>query len=130
MKYPLKICNSMERRAGRRKYRVLRKGTERPHSGTYNLHYEEGTYCCGACSEPLFESNSKFDAHCGWPSLTIQFGKVKYVLDKTHGMTRTEIVCANCGSHLGHLMMVQPLLAKGIVSTQYQSISNNNKWIY
>jgi peptide-methionine (R)-S-oxide reductase len=103
MKYPLeKSATQWKEELGEEKYRVLReKGTER-HSGTYNLHYEEGTYCCGACSEPLFESNSKFDAHCGWPS-TIQFGKVKYVLDKTHGMTRTEIVCANCGSHLGHL---------------------------
>jgi peptide-methionine (R)-S-oxide reductase len=86
------------------KYRVLREKERSVHSGTYNLHYEEGTYCCGACSEPLFESNSKFDAHCGWPSFDDSIpGKVKYVLDKTHGMTRTEIVCANCGSHLGHL---------------------------
>ena len=68
------------------------------------MHYAKGTYCCGACSTPLFESNSKFDAHCGWPSFDEAIpGKVKYILDKTHGMTRTEIVCENCGGHLGHV---------------------------
>jgi peptide-methionine (R)-S-oxide reductase len=106
MKYPLeKSEGQWKEDLGVEKYRVLReKGTERPHTGTYNLHYEQGTYCCGACSEPLFESTSKFDAHCGWPSFDDSIPeKVKYVLDKTHGMIRTEIVCANCGSHLGHL---------------------------
>ena len=50
-------------------YRILRKkGTEMPHSGVYNLHFEKGTYCCAGCHEPLFESHTKFDAHCGWPS--------------------------------------------------------------
>jgi methionine-R-sulfoxide reductase len=95
------------------------------------IYYEEGTYCCGACSEPLFESNSKFDAHCGWPSFDDSIpGKVKYVLDKTHGMTRTEIVCANCGSHLGHLFNDGPTATgQRYCVNSYQSISNN-KWIY
>tara|TARA_R110000868_G_scaffold358814_3_gene620545 strand:+ start:14583 stop:14981 length:399 start_codon:yes stop_codon:yes gene_type:complete len=86
-------------------YRVLRnKGTERPHTGAYNLHFENGTYVCAACHEPLFESNSKFDAHCGWPSFDDSIkGTVDYVLDKSHGMMRTEIVCSNCGGHLGHV---------------------------
>jgi peptide-methionine (R)-S-oxide reductase len=75
MKYPLeKSATQWKEELGEEKYRVLREKERSPHSGTYNLHYEEGTYCCGACSEPLFESNSKFDAH-GWPSLTIQFWK-------------------------------------------------------
>jgi peptide-methionine (R)-S-oxide reductase len=106
MKYPLEKSEAQWKEdLGEEKYDVLRKkGTERPHTGSYNLHYEEGIYCCGACFEPIFESNSKFDAHCGWPSFDNSIpGKVKYVLDKTHGMIRTEIVCANCGSHLGHL---------------------------
>ncbi len=86
-------------------YRVLRtKGTERPHTGTYNLHFENGTYVCAACHEPLFKSDSKFDAHCGWPSFDDSIkGTVDYVLDKSHGITRTEIVCSNCGGHLGHV---------------------------
>ena len=86
-------------------YRILRdKGTERPHTGKFNLHFEEGTYKCAGCNQQLFESSSKFDAHCGWPSFDESIkGTVKYVLDKTHGMIRTEIVCSNCGGHLGHV---------------------------
>ena len=90
---------------GVEKYKILRqKGTEYPHSGTYNLHYEKGTYGCGGCGEPLFESNSKFDAHCGWPSFDESIpGKVSYIKDVTLGMSRTEIVCTNCVGHLGHV---------------------------
>ena len=86
-------------------YRVLRnKGTELPHSGKFNLHFDEGTYKCAACKQQLFESNSKFDAHCGWPSFDDAIeGTVERVLDKSHGMLRTEILCSNCGSHLGHV---------------------------
>ena len=91
-------------------YGVLRnKGTERPHSGKYNLHFENGTYTCAGCHQPLFESNSKFDAHCGWPSFDDSInGTVEYVLDKSHGMVRTEIVCSNCGGHLGHVFSDGP----------------------
>lgn len=90
---------------GEERYRILRKkGTERPFSGTYNLTAEEGTYKCGACSTPLFESDSKFDSGCGWPSFDESIeGSVEYIQDKTLGMIRTEILCANCGSHLGHI---------------------------
>ncbi|GAA4281788.1 peptide-methionine (R)-S-oxide reductase MsrB [Gaetbulibacter aestuarii] len=86
-------------------YRVLReKGTERPHTGKFNLHFEDGTYVCKGCGQKLFESDSKFDAHCGWPSFDKAIkGTVDYVLDKSHGMIRTEIVCSNCGGHLGHV---------------------------
>jgi len=90
---------------GEEQYRVLRtKGTERPHTGKFNLHFEKGAYNCAACNQQLFESNSKFDAHCGWPSFDDSIeGKVERILDKSHGMLRTEIVCSNCGSHLGHV---------------------------
>lgn len=86
-------------------YRILRnKGTELPHTGKYNLHFENGNYHCAACNEVLFESESKFDAHCGWPSFDKAIkDKIEYVLDKSHGMLRTEILCNNCGSHLGHV---------------------------
>ena len=86
-------------------YRILRqKGTERPHTGKFNLHFENGVYTCAACGQQLFESDSKFDAHCGWPSFDKSIkGTVEYVLDKSHGMIRTEIVCSNCGGHLGHV---------------------------
>ena len=90
---------------GTERYKILRlKGTEFPHSGKYNLHFEEGTYTCGACGEPLFASESKFNSSCGWPSFDDALpGKIEYVKDTSHGMIRTEILCANCGSHLGHV---------------------------
>lgn len=84
---------------------IVNKGTERPGTGQYNLHFEDGQYRCKACGEVLFDSASKFDAGCGWPSFDreIETGKIKEVFDDSHGMRRTEIVCANCGGHLGHV---------------------------
>lgn len=87
-------------------YRVLRQaGTERPGTGEYNLHFQNGVYTCAGCGETLFDSSSKFDAHCGWPSFDaeIESGKIIERLDKSHGMIRTEILCGNCGGHLGHV---------------------------
>jgi peptide-methionine (R)-S-oxide reductase len=94
-----------KKQLGLEKYKILRqKGTEFPHTGKYNLHFEKGTYCCAGCDEALFESNSKFDVHCGWPSFDESIpGKVEYIKDTTHGMIRTEILCSSCGSHLGHV---------------------------
>ncbi|MUP45469.1 peptide-methionine (R)-S-oxide reductase MsrB [Gramella sp. BOM4] len=86
-------------------YRILReKGTEAPHTGEYNLHFEEGTYKCAACGEKLFDSDAKFESGCGWPSFDEAIdGKIEYIQDRSFGMIRTEILCANCGSHLGHV---------------------------
>ena len=88
-------------------FRVLReKGTEYPGTGTYNNHFEKGMYVCGGCGYELFSSEQKFDSHCGWPSFDGELGggdKIKKVKDFSHGMVRTEIVCARCGGHLGHL---------------------------
>ena len=87
------------------KYSVLlKKGTEKPFSGKFNLHFEKGTYNCGACNFSLFNSDNKFDSGCGWPSFDdAKKDAVEFVLDKSLGMLRTEIVCSNCGSHLGHI---------------------------
>ena len=86
-------------------YYVLRqKGTERPFTGKYNLHFETGNYHCKACNAVLFESDHKFESGCGWPSFdTAVEGAIEYVRDTSHGMIRTETLCANCGSHLGHV---------------------------
>lgn len=87
-------------------YRVLReKGTERPFSSEYETMWDSGTYVCKACGAELFHSNTKFDAHCGWPSFyqSIDKSAVKEILDTSHGMVRTEVVCARCGGHLGHV---------------------------
>ena len=86
-------------------YRVLReKGTEPPFSGEY-LHAEgDGTFTCAACGNPLFSSDAKFDSGTGWPSFDQALpGAVEYHTDDSHGMVRTEITCARCGSHLGHV---------------------------
>jgi methionine-R-sulfoxide reductase len=88
------------------KYNVLReKGTEAPFTGKYYLNKEKGIYVCGACGNELFTSDMKFDSGCGWPSFDreIEGGKIITKRDTSHGMIRTEILCARCGSHLGHL---------------------------
>ena len=97
--------NEWKEQLGTERYKILRKkGTEMPHSGEYNLHFENGIYKCGACGEPLFESDSKFESGCGWPSFDKAIpGKIEYIKDTSFGMIRTEIVCSNCGSHLGHV---------------------------
>jgi peptide-methionine (R)-S-oxide reductase len=87
-------------------YRVMReKGTERPFTGKYESFWEDGVYKCGACGEPLFESEAKFDAGCGWPSFSSPLNNqnVKEHADHSLRMTRTEVTCANCGAHLGHV---------------------------
>lgn len=86
-------------------YYVLReKGTDLPSEGGYTNHFEKGTYHCAACDAQLFESGTKFESHCGWPSFDDAIpGAVDYKLDKSHGMIRTEILCTNCGGHLGHI---------------------------
>ena len=87
-------------------YRVLReKGTEAPFSGKYNLHFENGVYTCVGCGNKLFASDAKFDAGCGWPSFYkgVDEGSIITEQDTSLGMTRTEILCANCGGHLGHV---------------------------
>ncbi len=91
---------------GPEQYRILRgKGTERPFTGKYNVHKEDGMYCCAACGTPLFSSETKYDSGCGWPAFFAPADKekIEYVLDKSHGMLRTEILCKNCGGHLGHV---------------------------
>ena len=86
-------------------YEILRnKGTERPYTGKYDKFFEDGVYVCAACGNPLFESDTKFDSHCGWPSFDQAIkGSVIYKEDRSHGMVRTEVMCANCGGHLGHV---------------------------
>jgi len=87
-------------------YRVLReKGTERPGTGEYNLHFEEGEYKCAGCGTVLFGSDTKYESHCGWPSFydIDDKSKIKEIKDTSHGMIRTEVVCSNCSGHLGHV---------------------------
>ncbi len=87
-------------------YHVCReKGTERPFTGEYWNTREKGVYNCRCCGEPLFLSDSKFDAGCGWPSF-FQPADAELILeeqDRSHGMLRTEVMCKACGAHLGHV---------------------------
>jgi len=87
-------------------YRVTReKGTERPFSGEYNDCNREGTYVCVCCGQPLFSSDNKFDAGCGWPSFNQALNEeaVDEARDLSHFMIRTEILCSRCDAHLGHV---------------------------
>ena len=81
---------------------ILNKGTERPNTGKYNKHYDDGIYSCKQCDTPLYQSEQKFDAGCGWPSFDDEIeGAVEQVPDADG--RRIEIVCANCKGHLGHV---------------------------
>lgn len=86
-------------------YEVARlKGTEWAHTGKYNKTSDKGMYYCAVCGNPLFKSDAKFASSCGWPSFYESLeGGVRYEDDNTHGMRRTEVLCARCDSHLGHI---------------------------
>ena len=91
---------------GPERYAILREaGTERPFTGELLRIRDDGTYLCGACGGELFASSEKFDSHCGWPSFThpAQQRNVRLLDDFSHGMHRTEVRCARCDSHLGHV---------------------------
>jgi peptide-methionine (R)-S-oxide reductase len=91
---------------GPERYEVMRqKATERPFTGKYVNEKTPGVYTCGACGVELFKSDTKFDSGSGWPSFTEPANQenVELIEDRTHGMTRTEVLCKNCGSHLGHV---------------------------
>jgi peptide-methionine (R)-S-oxide reductase len=78
--------------------------TERSFTGKYERHWVDGSYHCICCGAKLFESGAKFDAGCGWPSFwRTAPGAIREIEDRSHGMTRTETVCAQCGAHLGHV---------------------------
>lgn len=104
--YPVKKSESeWKEQLSEEQYRILRqKGTEAPHSGKYNMHFDNGEYHCAACEAKLFEGESKFKSNCGWPSFDNAIdGAIEYVQDRSFGMVRTEILCSNCGGHIGHV---------------------------
>jgi peptide-methionine (R)-S-oxide reductase len=87
-------------------FRVLRlKGTESPFTGKYWNNSEKGMYYCAGCGTPLFDSSSKFNSECGWPSFSapLQDSKIKEETDRSFNMKRTEVLCQKCGGHLGHV---------------------------
>ncbi|KAJ2657444.1 Peptide methionine sulfoxide reductase B2, chloroplastic [Coemansia sp. RSA 1200] len=86
-------------------FRILRqRGTEAPGTGKYVNTKDLGVYTCGACGAQLYESTTKFDSGCGWPAFFDAIpGAIDRIEDRSHGMVRTEIVCSNCQSHLGHV---------------------------
>lgn len=90
---------------------ILEKATDRPYTGEYTENKSTGTYICRQCNNPLYDSKDKFDSHCGWPSFDDEIkGSVKRIPD-ADGM-RTEIVCNNCGGHLGHVFLDEGFTSK------------------
>ena len=98
-------------------YHVLREaGTERAFTGQYDKHYEDGTYSCAGCGTTLFESDAKYNSGCGWPAFTKPAGgeTIEERRDVSFGMVRTEVLCAKCGGHLGHVFPDGPADAGGM----------------
>lgn len=94
---------------------IVFKGTEEPNSGLYNKHFQEGVYICKACNNPLFNSNSKFESNCGWPSFDDEIkGAIIRYPDNSLGMNRVEICCSNCKGHLGHVFVGERFTQKNI----------------
>ena len=94
-----------KKKLSREQYHILReKGTEAPFSGKYVTFDKNGKYICAACGNELFDSETKFGSDCGWPSFyDAKKDVVEFKRDFSHGMTRTEVLCRKCGSHLGHI---------------------------
>jgi len=88
-----------------------RAATERPFTGKYEAHWADGSYHCICCGNKLFDSSTKFDAGCGWPSFSQAAvpGAIEEIVDRSHGMVRTETVCAQCKAHLGHVFEDGPV---------------------
>lgn len=98
-------------------FRILvEKGTERPFTGEFLDNKDAGVYKCAACETPLFNSDSKYDSGSGWPSFydVIDKGNVELIKDNSLGMIRVEVVCANCGGHLGHVFEDGPKDSTGL----------------
>lgn len=95
-------------------YKILReKGTEAPFTGKFYKNFEKGIYVCGACGQELFASSTKFDSDCGWPSFDSGLkGNIEFRNDDSLGMSRTEVLCGNCKSHLGHVFDDLPASAR------------------
>lgn len=103
---PIKDDEYWREKLSSEEFRICReKGTEPPFSGEYWDSKTPGTYHCRCCGEQLFDSQTKYDSGSGWPSFyqPLNTSAVKQVRDTSHGMVRTEVVCANCGCHLGHV---------------------------
>ncbi|KAL8872245.1 MAG: hypothetical protein Q9174_002092 [Haloplaca sp. 1 TL-2023] len=105
--YPVKKSDDEWRAVlNKEQFRIIReKGTEAPFAGKYDKHTPStGTYACAACSAPLYRATHKFKSGCGWPAYFDSLpGAVTRHTDRTFGMERTEIMCSNCGGHLGHV---------------------------
>ncbi len=117
MKYPVhKTDEQWRSELNEIEYQVLRlAGTERPFTGELLDEHRDGVFRCRGCGEELFESTTKFDSRSGWPSFyqPITDGKVELIEDHSHGMIRTEVRCANCGGHLGHVFNDAPQTPTG-----------------
>jgi peptide-methionine (R)-S-oxide reductase len=106
MAEPIPDKAELRARLSDEQFRVTQeKGTERPFTGKYYRTTDRGTYSCVCCGQELFSSEAKYDAGCGWPSfwLPLAGDRVQTHRDLSHGMVRTEVTCARCGSHLGHV---------------------------
>ncbi|HEY7797052.1 MAG TPA: peptide-methionine (R)-S-oxide reductase MsrB [Microbacteriaceae bacterium] len=117
MEYPVSKTNEQWREAlDEIEFQVLRLGgTERPFTGELLDEHREGVFTCRGCGEELFDSNTKFDSRSGWPSFyePKNTEKVELIEDRSHGMLRTEVRCAKCGGHLGHVFDDAPQTPTG-----------------